>query len=126
LALAVRHERRDQMRIWNLTPHAISVEFPAGVRFTMPSDGVLRVEQHTEEAEPLDGMPTVTVRMGELAGIPAEVQPGDHLIVSVVAAPALKIVHGDLYKVLTPDTGPTCVRDDQGRIEAVRQLIRWN
>ncbi len=119
------------MRIWNLTPHPCNVELPnakAGeppIVRTIPSDGSVRVEQVNEPDAPVGWLPTVCSRYGGVHGLPAEVRPGDAVIVSSIVADAFsRGYRPEGVTVLVPDTGPTCKRDEQGRILAVRQFIR--
>jgi hypothetical protein len=112
------------MRIWNLTPHPIHYDDDKTVR-TFESDGFCRVVQTDKPAEPIDAMATVLTEYGGVEGIPAEVKPGDVLIVSVVVANALS--HRTAppgVTILVPDTGPSCRRDEHGRIISVCRFIR--
>ena len=112
------------MRIWNLTPHVMHYD-DGHIRRVLPSDGIVRLIQVEEPAEPIDGMTTVHTRYAEAVGVPAEVAPGDAVIVSTLV--------GDLWPrrsrpvgvtVLVPDTGASCRRDEQGRIASVSRFIR--
>lgn len=77
----------------------------------------------------IDGLATVHTAYGEIDGIPGDLQPGDVLIVPTIV--------GDAYTrlanrgavpanvtVIVPDTGPTCKRDESGRIISVSQFMR--
>jgi len=86
------------LRIWNLTPHPCNYCDEGQNQRTIASDGNVRVNQ---------------------------VQVGDVVIVSTIVADALaRLGAPDGVIVLVPDTGPTCKRDESGRIVAVRQFIR--
>ena len=69
------------------------------------------------------GLPCVKAEYGPISfvGGAAPVE-GETVIVSTIVAPRLKEARPDLT-VLVPDTGPTCVRDENGRIIAVRRFI---
>jgi hypothetical protein len=93
-------------------------------RLSFPSDGELRLEQRDEAAEPVAELQTVRTIYGKITGVPESVQPGDVLIVSTIV--------GDLWKegrppgviLLVPNTGKSCIRDQNGRIVAVTCFIR--
>jgi len=112
------------MKIVNLTPHEISVLLPDGTtRKIAPSGKVARVATTTQDAGSLEGIPVVRQTYGAVEGLP-EPQEGTVYIVSALVLSAVKALGGrtDVY---APDTGPqSAVRDDQGRIVAVRRLIQ--
>lgn len=112
------------MRIWNLTPHAMHYDDGISKR-VLPSDGVLRLRQIDEPAEPVAGFQTVKTKYAGVDGIPVAVKPGDVLLVSTLVGDCWQA--GDRPErviVLVPDTGPTCRRDDQGRVVSVSRFIR--
>lgn len=112
------------MRIWNLTPHQCNYDDGQTQR-TIASDGNVRVNQVNTPADPIDGLATVRTDYGSVDGFPAEVQPGDVLIVSTIVADAFaRGLAPAGVTVLVPDTGPSCKRDEAGRIVGVCQFIR--
>lgn len=112
------------MRVWNLTPHPCNYNDGTTQR-TILSDGNVRVNQTDTPAESVDGLATVRTEYGGVEGIPVDVKPGDVLIVSTIVADAFSRGFApDGVTVLVPDTGPTCKRDEAGRIISVCQFIR--
>ena len=112
------------MRIWNLTPHTMHYDDGNTVRAIL-SDGAVRLDQVTQDAEPIDGLATVRTSYGDLQGLPEGIAEGDVLLVSTLV--------GDYWKsparpygvtVLVPDTGSSCKRDADGRIVSVSRFIR--
>ena len=108
------------MTIINCTPHPIVIELPDGSRRTFEASGTVpRVSSSTVSLAPIDGIPVSQTVLGDVENLP-EAKDGVWLIVSAfvqTAAPG----RTDL---LRPDTGPDCIRDDKGRILAVRRLTR--
>lgn len=114
------------MNIINLTPHKVVViaedenrnpyvyEFP-------PSGTVARVSSTQTEVELIGNIPIVKTEFGEVEGLP-DPQPDTIYIVSSLVAQALS---GKRNDVVSPDTGPTAYRDEEGRITAVRRFQRW-
>lgn len=108
------------MTIINCTPHPIVVELEDGSRRTFEASGIVpRVSSKTVDCDPIDGIPISQTVLGEVENLP-DAEDGVFLIVSAfvqTAAPGRK-------DLLRPDTGPDCIRDDKGRILAVRRLTR--
>ena len=105
----------------NLTPHPIHLRAPDGVDMVFPPSGdVARVAvSHTACGEIVIGgvlFPVVTTTYGDPTGLPDEGIPC--LVSSMVAA----AVPGRLG-VYAPDSGATCIRDGDGRIQAVTRLV---
>lgn len=111
------------MRIWNLTPHVMHYQ-KGETRLSLPSDGEIRVVQRDELAEPVGELQTVRTIYGEVIGVPAEIQPGDVLIVSTIVGDLWTINRPAGVTVLVPNTGKSCIRDENGRIIAVTCFIR--
>lgn len=102
----------------NLTPHAITVILPDGQELTFPTSGtVARISTRETDAGTVAGVPVVAVEYGEPEGLPSEGVP---CIVSSLVAAACPGRAG----VYVPDTGPTCKRDEKGRIVAVTRFRR--
>jgi len=109
------------MKIVNLTPHAIVIQTADESRLVIESSGVARVSTTSEQVGEIDGIPIRRVRYGEIVGLP-DPQPGTIYVTSIVVAQAAaKLGRTD---VLAPDTGPDAIRDEAGRIVAVRGFIR--
>lgn len=103
----------------NKTPHAICIANEAGevVRTIEPELPAARVAVTQEKRGEIDGVPVSITRYGKVENLPEE-RPGVIYIVSQVVMQAADD-RGDLIR---PDTGPTAVRDAEGRIVAVRSL----
>ena len=103
----------------NLTPHPVVLRRADGSEITLPPSGtVARVTTHEVVVADHDGIPVVTRTWGEVTGLPeAGTTP------CVVSALVLGAVPGR-SGVYAPDTGPTAVRDEQGRIVAVTRLVQ--
>lgn len=113
------------MRIWNLTPHVMQYD-DGETQIAYPSDAVVRVQMVETVAAPIGQLRTIYATFAAVEGIPAEVQPGDVLMVSTIVADAMERQSETFqrYIILVPDTGPSCNRDGQGRIISVSRFIR--
>ena len=104
----------------NLTPHAVVIRVGEAEVVLPPSGTVARVttEEVVTGTVSINGVevPVVTVKYGEPQGLPPE---GVECIVSALVRGAVPGRKG----VYSPDTGPTAVRDEAGRIVAVTRLI---
>lgn len=103
------------MNLVNLTPHPLTV---AG-RTIAPSGTVARAAVTYADAGDLDGIPVVAAQYGDVVDLP-DATDGTVYIVSGLVRSALGDTRPD---VVAPDTGPTAVRDDAGRIVGVTRLI---
>ena len=112
------------MRIWNLTPHTMHYD-DGTAEFAFESDGVLRLCEVDELAEPVAGLVTVHKRYGEVQGLPAGIVAGDVLLVSTLIGDAWPDrLRPTGVTVLVPDTGASCRRDAHGRIVSVSRFVR--
>ena len=110
-------------RFINLTPHNISIITEEGEKLDVPASGrVARVS--TSEAEE-NALPSeaglirvFAVAYGEVEGLPGPQADAVYLVSRLV----LDAVD-DREDVFAPDTGPTAVRDQDGRITGVTRLI---
>ncbi len=100
----------------NLTPHTIILRAPDGSETSIPASGQLA---RVETAETLTGshlgLPVISRVLGAVAGLP---DSGAVLVSAMVLAACPG--RPDTY---APDTGPTAIRDTQGRIVAVTRLV---
>jgi len=105
----------------NCTPHPISIADETGaiIRTIDPSGIVPRLSSITVDVEPVDGIPVSETILGDPENLPDAVE-GTFLVVSSFVLSACP----DRKDLLRPDTGPDCLRDDKGRILAVRRLTR--
>lgn len=105
------------MEFVNLTPHAITVDIQ-GERTTFPPSGEVARLATTKEEGTLGGFPVSKTVFGEVSGVPAA-KVGTIFIVSTLVAQALK-----RNDVVSPDTGPTAVREN-GQVIAVKGFQRF-
>jgi len=110
------------MKLVNLTPHAINIADAEGniIRTIPPTSPPARATSRPVAKGEIDGIPFVETLFGEVENLP-DPQPDTYLIVSLVVIAAAAPERDDLVR---PDTGPTCVRDGEGKIIAVRALTR--
>jgi len=105
----------------NLTPHEIVVRREDGSELRIPPSGVVaRVTATAEPVGTLAGVPVVSTRYGEIEDLPAPRGGVQYIVSSLVrmAAP-------ERADLVSPDTGPeSAIRDDDGRIVAVRRFTR--
>lgn len=105
----------------NLTPHAVTIVSDDGDAITIaPSGTIARLSTRDQDAGTIAGIPIVVRRTAAITGLPDPV-PGHVYIVSAMVAEAA----AGRTDVLAPDTGPTAIRDADGRITAVRRLVRY-
>jgi len=129
----------EPMKFVNLTPHEVVVEAD-GVRCSFPSEGNARVivkqspykQVCVDESFTIQGgdgrtmanIPLFLNLYGAVEGLP-DPQPKTLYIVSLMVINALRaespdgVIRGD---VVSPDSGPTAIRED-GKIVAVRGFI---
>ena len=111
------------MKIINLTPHEITVRLETGEEITFPASGeVARVKTVSEDAGEVAGVPVVTQSYDEIQGLP-EPEEGTLYLVSLVVRQAAR--EQGRTDIISPDTSPQgAIRDEQGRITAVRRFVR--
>lgn len=114
------------MNIINLTPHRIVIivedenrnpyvyEFP-------PSGNVARVTSTQTEVMRINNIPVVKTKFGDVEGLPEPKEDMVYIVSSIVG----QALAGKRSDILSPDTGPTAIRDEQGRITAVRRFQQW-
>jgi len=109
------------MKLVNLTPHVVSIADESGtiIRTIAPTTPAARVSSKAVSGKPIDGVPFNETVFGAVDNLPAPNGETVYIVAQFViqAAPERK----DLVR---PDTGPTCVRDSEGKIVAVRALTR--
>lgn len=99
----------------NLTPHPIVVRTSEGDKIFPPEGMVPRVKMSTISLGMVDGIEFRHTQYGEVEGLP-EFEVGTFLIVSGMIKDRFPDSRSDL---VSPDTGPTAIRDESGRIVAV-------
>lgn len=111
-------------KVVNLTPHEICVADEAGnvIRRYPPSGIVARCAVSAEPVGEVDGVPVVRSSFGEVQGLP---EVGDYRVVVYLVSSMVAQAAANRLNVVAPDTGPTAVRDEQGRIVAVRRFQKF-
>ena len=105
------------MNIINLTQHDIVIALPDETRVIVPPTAPpARMATKTVQLPPFAGIPVVTTEFGDVQNLP-DPQPSTIYIVSTLIAQRVKRAD-----VLSPDTGPTAIRNANNQIEAVRAL----
>lgn len=107
----------------NLTPHEVTVrvEVEEGPDVVFPPSGqVARVEAVQTFCGVVAGIPVVRSVFGEPTNLPAEATGVTYLVSSLVAQAVT-----NREDVVAPDTGATSIRDEAGRIVAVRRFQRF-
>jgi hypothetical protein len=112
------------MTLVNLTPHALTVLGDDGSVVTLePSGQVARVSATATQVGTVsvDGMtiPVVRTVFDTVTGLPDPV-PGVVYVASTMVAQAAAAA--GRTDVVSPDTGPTAVRGEDGQIKAVRRF----
>lgn len=109
------------MAFINTTPHDIIIRKNDGTEITVPrSNTIARVETTKLDLGLIDGIPINKTTYGKVTGLPEYDPEEDIVLVSVLTGACLKDVPG----IYIPDTGPTAIRNEQGQIIAVTQLIK--
>ena len=102
------------MKLINLTPHDIVVQKEDGTRVTYPASGqVARVEIEDACVGDIDGIPIYKGKAKKVEGIPNP-QDGVMYVVSLFV-----LQHANREDLISPNTSDA-IRDDKGRITAVR------
>jgi len=122
--------------VWNCTGHDINVLNRDGVVQTIPSCGLIRLEEtvivsgtlSTEYGE----IPLGEKKFGRVVGIPEELEEAE-LSVVIVSLVVLQQIKDDggiefdsplrHHMIVAPDTGASAVRDEKGRIQYVVQFL---
>ena len=107
------------MAIHNFTPHTINVIIGED-KMSFPSEGVVRALTTTTPCGVVDSIPVCRVEYGEPEGLP-EYREGDYIIVSSLAAQAVKKYHPERDDILIPNG---FVRDEAGNIIGCSQLAK--
>jgi len=115
------------MKLINKTPHAIHIADMDGriVRTIEPTLPAARVSVTSEEHLPLDGVPFRETIFREMENLPPEDEGAneEEMIFYIVSSFVIS-ARPERRDLVRPDTGPTCVRDGDGKIIAVRALTR--
>jgi hypothetical protein len=105
----------------NKTPHAVSVADSDGkvIRTIEATPPACRVKSESRPGAPLDGVPFVETVFGEIENLPAPEEGVWYIVSQIVIAAA-----NGRPDLVRPDSGPTAVRDAEGRMIACRALTR--
>lgn len=107
------------MKWINLTPHSIVVQSGDITETVLPSGTVARVTMTPGFDIFGPSIPTRTApSYGTVTGIPDTAPNTGYIVSGMVLS---RVSRSDVY---APDTGPDAIRDDAGRITAVRRLIQ--
>lgn len=112
------------MKFINLTPHEITVVNDNGKKILHlpPGGAVARVAATYEKVGELDGIPLVRTTFGEIEGLP---QPSEGVIFITSSVVAQAAAYQGRKDVVSPDTGPSALRNEQGQIVAVKRFQTW-
>jgi hypothetical protein len=99
----------------NMTPHAIRVKEGYDVTTYPPTGDVARVTVRNEQLNSINGAAVNRPVYGTVEGLPAYQKEGMFYIVSMLVRAALP----DRKDLISPDSGPTAVRNDDGQIDYV-------
>lgn len=104
-------------QVINLTPHAIRVVDAEGqLLMELPPSGVVaRVETSAAEVGRIGDIPVLRTDFGAVTGVPAPEEGVVYITSTLVAQAARR------PDVVSPDTGPTAVREN-GQVVAVRRF----
>lgn len=108
----------DVTKVFNLTPHDLTIWFGDEVRIIPKSGKVARIQIQSENAGQVMGIPVVLSSDRKIVGLPAPEKGTVYLVSSVVAKSVMR------PDVLSPDTTDDgVVRDGKtGLITAVKRL----
>ena len=117
----------SEVKFVNCTPHEIAVYADSEIHSFPVSGVVARVNVTTQDDGLLvvkgcqSAISVVRTQYGEVDGLP---DPADNTVF-IVSGVVLTAIKGSRDDVLAPDTSPTSVvRDDEGRIIAVKRFTR--
>ena len=109
------------MHIINLTPHAIVIEKSDGTHISIPATTPsARIQQQNVASADIDGIAVSDVVYGAVEYLP-EPAPDTVYVVSAMVAQQCR----GRTDVVAPDTGSSAIRDEAGRIVAVRGFVRY-
>lgn len=103
--------------IISLVPHEVCILMPDGSLFRIKPSGDLARVREIRRSFDLEGIPCVHFSYGPIEGLP-DPQPNVYYLVSS----KVFIAASDRSDLLRVDTGPGCIRDSQGRTQAVSNL----
>lgn len=112
------------MKLVNLTPHAITLFTPEGVKKLPASGKLARVRADFRTVGGVEGIALVRQQFGPVEGLP-DPQPDTRYIVSSLVMNALSALGITRPDVIAPGTGPNngAIRDAQGRVRGITQFI---
>jgi hypothetical protein len=109
------------MEVINLCGHCINVANEAGdlTQIIPPSGLVARVRTKPDYVGDIDGVPLVQTVLDYAWGLP---EPEKNVIYVASYLVAIMVKRSD---VVSPDTGPTAIKDEDGEVVAVRNFQRF-
>lgn len=110
---------QEETTILNYTPHPVTVQTSEGKKTYPPTGEVPRVNFEESSAGEIDGVPLKVRKPGKATGLPPK-KPGTYYIVSSLILSAVP----DREDLIAPDTGKSALRDESGRIQAVKGFVK--
>lgn len=111
-------QKEEKMNLLNLTPHAISIVVNGETTTIQPSGTIARVAVNAVKVAEFNGVPVMANEYGEVEGLPENKTP---ILVSAMVLGQLGSEWRNI--AFAPDTGKTAIRNEQGHIVAVTQLV---
>lgn len=107
--------------ILNYTPHTITIQNAEGETTSFVSSGVARVAAVETPADTVEDFPVVEQTFGEILGLPEPAEETVYVVSAIVLAAAKQ---KGLKCCISPNTGPTAIRNENGQITAVRGFVK--
>ena len=101
------------MKFINLTPHAIHIN-----NLIIPSSGIVRIDIHETESQPIEGIPITKTSTGTLTGLPKPKLNNLYITSGIVAQEAINNGRNDIY------SPHGLIRDSQGKIIGCKGLAQ--
>ena len=111
------------MELVNLTPHALSLYTPAGVKEIPASGQLARVRASSEVVAELEGLAVARPTFEGLTGLP-EPRPNTVYVVASLVLTALRAEGTHRPDIVAPGTGPNdgAIRDSAGRVVGITRF----
>ena len=107
------------MKFINLTPHAITIQNNNAEITIQPSGTIARVAVNAVKISEVLGVPVMANEYGKVEGLPEN--KDTPIIVSSMVLGQLGAEWRNI--AFAPDTGKTALRNEQGQVIAVTQLV---
>lgn len=114
---------KQSAQFYNMTPHDIVYRDKEGNDVVFPKSGhTIRVKYEYSDPVDIAGIPLTLARGIGLEGLPEDASEHAFYIVSSMTAIALGGVRGD---IISPDSGDTAIRNEEGHIIAVTRFVAY-